>query len=94
MAAKEKPSVSVELPKWEQIRARFPNFMKFMDTVQLDDRSISDPGIKKLVKSGRAYRPTKAQWDQFFEAAISDGMTNMRAFTLLGLTAKKKGISI
>jgi hypothetical protein len=44
--------------------------------------------------SGRAYRPRADQWDQFFTAAIADGLTNLRAFTLLAQEARKNGVSL
>ncbi len=88
------PGKSMVLPKMEDMVARYPTFMKFIREATFTPAPISDPGLAKVMSAKKAYRPTAEQWDQFLKASVADGLTNFRAFALMGLEAKARGVTL
>ena len=81
-------------PSRKDLKERFPHLMTFLEKADLSGALPNDPGLKELLGGTRAIRPSPEIWKQFLTAALADKLTNLRAFALFGLEAKKRQLSI
>jgi hypothetical protein len=84
-----------ELAREERDRSTYPNFMKFLRTVDATKLlHPTDPRNAHLIKSANYMVPDQKLWDAFLAAAVADHLTVLRAFALMAREIKKFGVVV
>ncbi|MBI3557601.1 MAG: hypothetical protein HY074_15175 [Deltaproteobacteria bacterium] len=74
--------------------ARFPTMMHFLKTVVTDHTEPPPAGNEHLMHATKVFHTNQEMWEKFFQAAVADKLTNLRAFGLLSREIKARGITV
>lgn len=73
---------------------RFPNLIRFVKTISTDSLIDTPKANAHLIRAKKVFQPTQAVWDGFFEAAVADKATNLRAFAIIAREVNRRNITL